>query len=88
MMSKYIASVLSTVNAPFSKQLDGAGLAHCLTDMEAAKAFSGQVGSFLIEVPLAQQKSFAAEYGISAQELKAFAEKFSAWSGESRKLIA
>jgi hypothetical protein len=86
-MSKH-ALVLTTVNAPYSKQLDGAGLAYCLTNMEAAKAFSGQVSSFFGEVPVAQQISFAAEFGIGIDALKDFAAQFGAWSGESYKLAA
>ena len=87
-MSKQMISVLTTVNAPYSIQLDGVALAHCLVDLELAKQFSGQVSSFLGEVPLAQQMEFAAEFGITDDDLKAFAADFSNWSGESYQLAA
>lgn len=87
-MSKHLVSVLTTVNAPYSQQLDGAQLAHCLSDVELAKDFSGQVSSFLGEVPVAQQTSFAAEFGIELEALKAFASDFASWSGETYKLAA
>lgn len=84
-MDKHI-SVLTTVNAPYSTQLDGVTLASCLSDIELAKKFSGQVSSFLAEVPVAQQMSFAAEFGIGSDALKAFAADFAKWSGETYKL--
>lgn len=87
-MSKHLVSVLTTVNAPYSNQLDGAQLANCLSDVELAKDFSGQVSSFLGEVPVAQQTSFAAEFGIELETLKAFAFDFASWSGETYKLAA
>jgi hypothetical protein len=87
-MSKHLVSVLTTVNAPYSTQLDGAELAHCLTDVELAKNHSGQVSSFLGEVPVAHQTSFAEEFGIGLDALKAFASKFAMWSGETYKLAA
>ena len=87
-MSKHLISVLTTVNAPYSKQLDGEGLAHCLSDVALAKQYSGQVSSFLGEVPVALQTSFAAEFGIAFDDLKAFASSFSMWSGESYQLAA
>ena len=87
-MSKHLVSVLTTVNAPYSEQLDGAQLAYCLSDIELAKDFPGQVSSFLGEVPLAQQAGFAAEFGIELEALKAFASDFASWSGETYKLAA
>lgn len=87
-MKASIVSVLSTVNAPHSKQLDGAGLAYCLSHIEAAKAFSGQVGSFFSEIPVADQLSFAAEFGIRPEALKALATEFGDWAGESYRLTA
>lgn len=85
-MSKHLISVLTTVNAPYSKQLDGEGLAHCLSDIVLAKQYSGQVSSFLGEVPVALQASFAEEFGIPLVALKAFASSFSMWTGESYQL--
>ena len=87
-MNKHLISVLTTVNAPYSKQLDGATLAQCLSDIELAKGFSGQVSSFLGEVPVEQQVSFAAEFGIGIEALRAFAANFAMWTGESYKLGA
>ncbi len=85
-MSKHI-SVLTMVNAPYSAQLDGVTLAHCLSDIELAKKYSGHVSSFLAEVPVAQQMSFAAEFGIGSDALKTFAADFAKWSGETYKLV-
>jgi hypothetical protein len=87
-MSKHMISVLTTVNASYSHQLDGAALAHCLSDLEQAKTFSGQVSTFFGEVPLAQQIAFAAAFDIALDDLKTLASDFSAWSGESYQLAA
>jgi len=87
-MGKHLVSVLTSINAPYSEQLDGAALAHCLSDIELAKQFPGQVSSFLGEVDLTKQAAFAAEFGISMDELKTFAAQFSAWSGERNLLAA
>ncbi|MGV8856331.1 MAG: hypothetical protein ACOH2L_17020 [Devosia sp.] len=87
-MSKHLISVLTTVNAPYSKQLDGAGLAHCLSDLELAKTYSGQVSSFLGEVPVEWQLEFAAAYDISNDDLAKFAATFSKWTGETYNLTA
>lgn len=87
-MSKHLDSVLTTVNAPYSAQLNGAQLAHCLTDLEFAKNYSGQVSAFLGEVPFAHQVGFAEEFGIGLDALKAFASDFAIWSGETYTLAA
>ncbi|WP_245433296.1 hypothetical protein [Mesorhizobium sp. WSM3866] len=58
-MSRYLGSVLTTVNAPYNDQLDEAALAHCLADIDLAKQHPGHVSTFLGEVPLAQQVAFA-----------------------------
>ena len=87
-MSKQLASVLTTVNAPYSEKLDGAMLAYCLTDIDVAKQHPGQVSSFLGEVAAKQQVEFAAAYHIPIDDLKAFAGDFAAWSGESYPLAA
>lgn len=87
-MTEHLASVLTTVNAPYSKQLTGAELSHCLSDFVLAKRYSGQVSSFLGEVPLRLQLAFASEHGIPLPKLRALATKFSAWSGESYPLAA
>jgi hypothetical protein len=50
-LSKHLASILTTANAPYSVQLDDAALAHCLTDIDLAKQHPGHVSAFLGEVP-------------------------------------
>ncbi|GHD21133.1 hypothetical protein ACFOEZ_20140 [Tianweitania populi] len=87
-MSKQLASVLTTVNAPYSAQLDGAELAHCLSNFDLAKQFSGQVSSFFGEVPAAEQQAFAYEFGIALADLKSFASDFAKWSGQSYHLAS
>jgi len=87
-MSKTLATVLTTVNAPYSEQLDGAAPAHGLSDIAVAKQQPGQVSAFLGEVPLAQQLEFAAAHDISVDGLRALAALFAAWSGESYQLAA
>ena len=39
-MEQRVASVLTTVNAPYSVRLDDAALAHCLTHLDFAKLFA------------------------------------------------
>jgi hypothetical protein len=87
-MSEHMALVLATVNAPYSEQLDSVALAHCLSDIDLAKQYPGQVSSFFQEVPVAQQMEFAAAHHIGADALKAFALLFSAWSGETYQIAA
>ena len=87
-MSNHLATVLTTVNAPYSDQLDGVALAHCLSDLNLAKQHSGQVSAFLGEVPLSLQTEFAATFGIDIDKLKALAVEFAAWSGETYQLAA
>jgi len=87
-MSKALATVLTTVNAPYSEQLDGVALAYCLSDLAVAKQHPGQVSAFLGEVPLEQQIEFAAAHHIPVKELKVLAAQFAAWSGESYPLAA
>jgi hypothetical protein len=80
--------VLATVNAPYSDKLDGVSLAHCLSDIDLAKQYPGQVSAFLGEVPVQQQVEFAAAHQIAVDDLKAFAARFSAWSGETYQIVA
>ena len=87
-MSKHLASVLTTVNAPYSVQLDDAALAHCLADIDLAKQHPGHVSTFFAEVSPALQVEFAVEHQIPVPDLKAFAAAFSAWSGESYPIAA
>ncbi len=87
-MSKFPASVLTTVNAPYSKKLDAQALAHCLTYPAAAKAASGQMSAFFGEVAPDLQKAFASAFGISNADLVTAAKTFAAYSGESYPLAA
>lgn len=87
-MSTHLALILTTVNAPYGEQLDGAELAHCLSDITLAKQHPGQVSAFLGEVPVANQLKFADAYHIPFATLKALASDFAAWSGESYPLAA
>lgn len=87
-MNTHLASVLTIVNAPYSVQLDGAALAHCLADLDLAKQHPGHVSAFLGEVPAALQVEFAFAHHIPVADLKVFAATFSAWSGESYPLAA
>ena len=83
-----IVSILSTVNAPYSKQLDAQELAHCLLDHHAAKAMPGHMSSFFGEVKPALQMHFASEFNIAESELVAAAKAFAMYSGESYPLAA
>jgi hypothetical protein len=87
-MSKFPASVLTTVNAPYSKKLDAQALAYCLTHPVAAKAASGQMSAFFGEVTPDLQKAFASAFGISDADLVIAAKTFAAYSGESYPLAA
>lgn len=81
-----VASTLTIVNAPYSEQLDGPALAHCLTNPAAAKSHPGHMSAFFGEVEPAAQKDFAAHFGISETALAAAASAFAAYSGESYPL--
>ena len=85
---KSTISVLTTVNASYSEQLDEAALAHCLIDIEAAKSKPGHMSSFFGEVAPEAQEKFAAHCGISAETLIDAAKAFASYSGESYPLIA
>ena len=83
-----VSSVLTTVNAPYSKKLDAQVLAYCLTHPEAAKAAPGQMSAFFGEVAPELQKIFASEFHVSEAALIATAKAFGAYSGESYPLAA
>jgi hypothetical protein len=82
------ALVLTTVNAPHSKQLTAQELAHCLLDHAAAKAVPGHMSSFFGEVKPDLQLAFAALFGITPAQLAAAAKAFSSYSGASYPLAA
>jgi hypothetical protein len=82
------ALVLTTVNAPYSEQLDAQQLAHCLLDQTAAKAVPGHMSSFFGEVEPALQIDFAHLFNITDAELVTAAKAFAMYSGESYPLAA
>jgi hypothetical protein len=85
-MGKVPASVLTTVNAPYSKTLDAAELAHCLMDPDAAKAHPGHMSSFFGEVPTNLQALFCEAVGISSAQHQWAAATFAAYSGETYQI--
>jgi hypothetical protein len=87
-MGAFPASVLTTVNASYRKQLDAQALAYCLKNPEAAKAAPGQMSAFFGEVEPELQKAFAGAFLISEAELAAAAKTFAEFSGESYPLAA
>ncbi|MBX9846442.1 MAG: hypothetical protein K2Z80_32010 [Xanthobacteraceae bacterium] len=82
------ALILTTVNAPHSKQLDAQELVHCLLDHEAAKTLPGHMSSFFGEVKPELQSAFASHFGISHAQLAAAAKAFSIYSGQSYPLAS
>jgi hypothetical protein len=82
------ALVLTTVNAPYSEQLDAYQLAHCLLDQMAAQAVPGHMSAFFGEVEPALQVGFASMFEITKPQLAAAAKAFAAYSGESYPLAA
>jgi hypothetical protein len=82
------ALVLTTVNAPHSKQLDARELALCILSHSAAKALPGHMSLFFGEVSPAFQIEFACSCNISEQKLVAAAKAFAMYSGESYPLAA
>ena len=85
---RHLVAVLTTVNAPYSEQLDAGQLAACLSDVELAKQHSGHVDTFLSEVPVATQVEFAVAHGIAPHRLAALATSFSEWSGQAYPLAS
>ena len=82
------ALVLTTVNAPHSKQLDAQQLAYCLKNPAEAKAVAGHMSVFFGEVDPVLQVGFANLFGITEPELVAAAKAFAAYSGASYPLAA
>jgi len=83
-----IASILTTVNAPYRKKLDAQALVRCLTHPEAARAAPGQMSVFFGEVPPELQKAFAKTFNVSEATLVAAAKAFAEYSGETYPLAA
>ena len=82
------ALVLTTVNAPYSKQLNAQELVHCLLNHAAAVAVPGHMSSFFGDVNPELQLEFASLFGITPAQLAAAAQAFSNYSGESYPLAA
>jgi hypothetical protein len=83
-----IALVLTTVNAPHSKQLSAQDLVRCLLDPAAAKESPGHMSVFFGEVKPRLQVDFARQFDVSDQQLVAAARAFAAYSGQSYPLAA
>ena len=81
-------SVLTTVNAPYSRKLDAQELAFCLRHPAAAKAAPGHMSVFFGEVAPELQRAFASANRISEAELAIAAKTFAEYSGESYPLAA
>jgi hypothetical protein len=77
------ALVLTTVNAPHSKQLSAQELVYYLKNHDAAKAVPGHMSAFFGDVDPILQLVFAELFGISASELGAAAKSFAEYSGGS-----
>jgi hypothetical protein len=82
------ALVLTTVNAPHSKQLDAQQLAYYLKNQAEAKTVAGHMSVFFGDVDPALQLGFASLFGITEPELVAAAKAFAAYSGASYPLAA
>ena len=83
-----VASVLTTVNAPYGEQLDGAALACCLKDASLAQSHSGHMSCFFGEISPEEQKAFAAHFDVAEEVLVAASQAFANYSGESYPLAA
>jgi hypothetical protein len=82
------ALVLTTVNAPYTRQLTAKELAMCLLDPAAAQAVPGHMSVFFGEVTPALQIEFALLFGIGKSQLVTAATAFAAYSGENYPLAA
>ncbi|PYB69691.1 hypothetical protein [Rhizobium wuzhouense] len=79
--------VLGTVNAPYSKKLDAAGLVACILDPDESKAAAGPMSSFFYEISPALQMQFAEAHSIPTAALRAAAAAFDTWSGQKNHLL-
>lgn len=80
--------VLTTVNAPHSKQLNAQELVYCLLHPAAALSVPGHMSSFFGDVKPDLQIGFAHLYNISDDQLSKAAKAFADFSGESYPLAA
>jgi hypothetical protein len=82
------AIVLTTVNAPYSQQLDALELAYFLLHPEEAVTVPGHMSSFFGEVKPDLQVYFASLHNITKDQLLHAAKTFADFSGESYPLAA
>jgi hypothetical protein len=82
------AIVLTTVNAPYSLQLDEHALAYYLRHSAKARDVPGHMSSFFGDVRPELQLAFAELCGISPEDLIDAARAFASYSGESYPLAA
>jgi hypothetical protein len=80
------ALVLTTVNAPYSKELNAQELVACLWDPKAAEAVPGHMSSFFGDVEPELQSQFAALFNVPHAKLVEAAKAFSNFSGVSYPL--
>ena len=80
--------VLTTINAPHSKQLSAEELVHCLLHPAAAQAVPGHMSAFFGDVTPELQLAFAELFGITHTQLAAAAKDFSLYSGANYPLAA
>ncbi len=78
--------VLTTVNAPYSQQLDAQELVGFLLDPSAAETVPGHMSSFFGEVKPELQLEFATMFGVTKSQLVAAAKSFATYSGQSYPL--
>jgi hypothetical protein len=83
--SVLMATVLATVNAPYSEKLDAQGLANCLLDPAMAKTKPGHMSSFFGEVDPALQVAFAHLFGMTDAQVEAVAKAFALYAGYPAK---
>ena len=75
--------VLTTVNAPYSKQLNADALVRCLLDPAEAEKYPGHMSSFFVEVDPQLQVEFAHLFKVTDEQLTAAAKAFSKFSGHT-----
>ena len=78
--------VLTTVNAPYRRQLSAQELVGFLLDHSAARTVPGHMSSFFGEVRPELQLEFATMFGISETQLVAAAKSFASCSDETYPL--
>jgi len=81
--------VLTTVNAPYSKQLDAEELVQFLLNpAAAAEVCPGHISSFFSEVKPHLQVQFAHQFGVTKDQLIASEQAFAKFSGQHYPLAA